>query len=95
MVTGVEGQGPFVWPEVEKESKEGEKAAEERKKASGTRKKAAEEHRKRQYLDEAHELDPEDAGALKERARLLLQGKVRWRPSWQENRGPAAAAMER
>ena len=81
MVTGVEGQGPFVWPEEEKASK--------------ARRKEAEEVQKRRYQDQAHKLDPEDAGSLKERARLLLQGKVRWRPSWEENGGTAAAVMGR
>lgn len=87
MVTGVEGQGPFVWPEVEKEAKEPGQA-----RASG---KGREEAKKRMNRQEAHKLDPEDAGSLKERARLLLQGERRWRPSWEEHGGAAAVAMGR
>ncbi|KAM0803100.1 hypothetical protein BDR22DRAFT_819308 [Usnea florida] len=88
MVTGVEGQGPFVWPEEEKPS-------EEAVKASRARRKAADENKMRQNIEEAYKLDPVDAGSLRERARLLLQGKVRWKPSWQEDGGPTAAAMGR
>ena len=88
LVTGVEGQGPFVWPEEEKVSKEREKASE-------AMRKAREDHQRRRFQEEAHKLDPEDAGSLKERARLLLQGKVRWRPSWKEDGGAAPAAMGR
>ncbi|KAF6235980.1 hypothetical protein HO173_005608 [Letharia columbiana] len=89
MVQGQEGQGPFVWPEVPDE------VLAEGREAQDARDKAVEEQKMRQQPDERYKLDPRDAKGLKERARLLLQGKVRWRPSWEENGGAAAVAMGR
>ena len=89
LVQGKPGQGPFVWPEEPRDLKEWgkeEKEAEE---------KFKEEQRKRQMPDERYKLEPEDAKGLRERARALLGGRVRWRPSWEEYGGEMAVAMGR
>lgn len=83
LVQGRPGQGPFVWPEVPEEDMKRWRAE------LDEREKKAEERRLRSRPDESFKLEPEDAQGLKERARLLLQGKVRWRPSWEETGAPA------
>lgn len=88
LVQGVEGQGPFIWPEEPKDIKPNEKMQIAQQKYLGTQ-------RKREQPDEKYKLDPEDAKSLKERATLLLQGKVQWMPSWEEHGGAAAVAMGR
>lgn len=50
---------------------------------------------KRQRAEERFKLEPEDAAALRERARGLLGGKIRWRPSWEEIGGQSVVAMGR
>ncbi|KAL9130926.1 MAG: hypothetical protein Q9175_006898, partial [Cornicularia normoerica] len=66
LVQGVEGQGPFIWPEEPKDIKPNEKMQIAQQKYLGTQ-------RKREQPDEKYKLDPEDAKSLKERATLLLQ----------------------
>lgn len=84
MVQGQQGQGPFVWPE--EPQKPDAKDAERR---------YQQEQTKRQQPDERLKSEPADAKGLKERARALLAGKVRWRPSWEEHGGATAMAMGR
>ena len=88
LVQGTKGQGPFVWPAEPDD-------LEKQKKAQDTKDKEQEVRRMRARQDEAYKLEPADATGLKERARLLLRGKVRWRPSWEENGGTAVEAMGR
>ncbi len=85
-----DGQGAFVWPEGQSEEEKGKE-----KEVEDQRERVRDEYRRRQEPDERFKLEPEDAGGLRERARLLLRGKVRWRPSWEEHGGPTAVAMGR
>ena len=90
MVRGRDGQGGnFVWPE-EAEDVKGKEEEED-----GKKEKRLEEQRRRVTPDERYKLEPVDAKGLRERARLLLLGRARWRPSWEEDGGAAAVAMGR
>ena len=85
----VEMERAFVWPEVPGDlapwrKEEGERGEE-----------AREMQRRRLRPDERHRLEPEDAQGVRERARKLLGGKVRWRPSWEQDGGATAVAMGR
>ena len=87
LAPGGKGQGPFVWPEEMEDERGGGK--EERE----GNERMQEQQRKRQTPDERHKLDPPDAATLRKTAEAFLQGKARWKPSWEENGGQVAAAM--
>lgn len=100
LAQGVGEQGPFVWPEEEKEDeKEVEKEKVAQKEAQKEAKKAMgryrEEQERRQRPDQSYQMEAEDAEGLRKRARVLLRGNVRWRPSWEEHGGEAVVAMGR
>lgn len=89
MVQDQPGQGAFVWPE------EPQNLEPWKKEVKDLEDRYQEERTKRQQPDERHKLEPVGAKGLKERARALLAGKVRWRPSWEEHGGATAIAMGR
>ncbi len=72
LVQGVRGQGPFVWPEVPEDlspwglREEGEE-------------KYLKERRRQTEMRERGEVEKGDKESLREKARELLAGKVRWR----------------
>lgn len=85
---GEAGQGPFVWPE---EPREEEWAKEEREKEE----EVLREKRKRAVREARHEVGAAEEERMRVRARALLEGRARWRPSWEENGGAMATAMGR